>query len=499
MQKKYLLRSVWVVLVIIILTATGLWWNSYNRVTIKNITLTSPHNYAFQEDIHVELDKPASVSVRYWKAGSPIKYHTVKTAKSDNHTVNLLLLETDATYNYQVIIDRFINLSSKVFSFHTRKQSPWLVNKWINNDNPHDAKALGDGLILLCGARLPGYIAMVDGKGTIRWYWQADDIGVRFATFTPQGTIIAMLRPPRKDEVDDATMAEQKILNQSRRPMRRGRMGYAGGTAVAEIDLTGKMLWRIDLNKEKDNRHKIIHHDLRMDNNHLIYALCRTPKPYDMSEIGGSGMDTLVGDGILVMDTTGNIVWEWSAWDVWDIKNDPLIKSFAYDRFHMNALNFDTDGNYLVSVAIEDQIWKINAKTGELMWKFGKDGDFKMDTSAYFSFQHAVNINSDGDLMLFDNSVYKNQSRALSFSLDTATMSATTQINAPLPKSLNSSRMGSAYLMPNGNILQTSAKTGTVLITTKTGDILWELNLPFVPYRAEYVSAELWNKYFLEK
>lgn len=496
MHKKVMLQRIWIGLLIIILAAGGIWWNSNKSITIKSIELSSPNNYAFQEAIDIELDKPASLFIRYWKEGSQDKYHTIKTIRKDNHAINLLLLETGATYNYQVVIDRFIDVSSKVFSFQTRKQSPWLEHNWINENKPHDAKALGDGLILMCGARLPGYIAMVDGKGAIRWYWQADDIGVRFATFTPQGTIIAMLRPPRRDVIDDASVAQQRTMNQSKRPMRRGKMGYAGGTAVAEIDLTGNMLWRIDLNKDNKSRYKIIHHDLRMDKNGLIHALVRTPRIFDMSEIGGSGVDTLIGDGILVMDTTGKEIWNWSAWDVWDIKNDPLIEEFAYDRFHMNALNFDKDSNYLVSVSIEDQIWKINAKTGELMWKLGKNGDFKMDTSTYFSFQHAVNINSEGDLMLFDNSLYKKQSRALSFRMDTATMSATTQINAPLPKSLHSSRMGSAYLLPNDNILQTSSKTRTVLVTTKTGEILWELDTPFVQYRAEYVSAKLWTKYF---
>ena len=270
-------------------------------------------------------------------------------------------------------------------------------------------------------------------------------------------------------------------------------MGYAGGTALAEIDLTGRMLWRMDLN---DKEYKIIHHDLRMDRNRLIHTLIRTPKVIDLSEIGGSGMDTLVGDGILVMDTTGKQILKWDVWDAWDVRNDPSITEFAYDRFHMNALSFDKDSNYLVSVSIEDQIWKINAKTGEVMWKLGENGDFEMDSSAYFSFQHAVHINSEGDLMLFDNGIYKKNSRALSFRLDTTAMSATTIINAPLPKALHSARMGSAYLLPNGNILQTSSKNGTVIITSKTGEILWELTYSFAPYRAEYVSAEYWNKYF---
>ncbi len=484
-------------LVVIILAAGGLWLNSYRKITINIIQLTSPNNYAFQEDIYVELDNPASLFIRYWKEGSPDRYRTIKTVKRDTHTVHLLLLETDATYNYQVVIDHFFDKSSKVFSFQTRKQSPWLDHNWVKDDKPHDVKALGDGLILLCGSRLPGNVAMVDSKGNIRWYWQVDDIGVRVATFTPHGTILVMLRPPKKDVIDDATVAQQKILNQAKKPMRRGKMGYAGGTALAEIDLTGKVLWRMDLNENR--KYSIIHHDLRMDKNRLIHTLIREPKIINKSEIGGTGIDTLVGDGILVMDTTGKELLKWSVWDVWDVKSDPLIEEFAYDRFHMNALSFDKDSNYLVSVSIEDQIWKINAKTGALMWKLGKNGDFNMDTAAYFSFQHAVHINSEGDLMLFDNGLYKKESRALSFNLDTATMTATNQINAPLPKSLHSSRMGSAYLLPNGNLLQTSSKTGVVVVTTKTGEILWELDSPLVQYRAEYVSAKHWNKYFLKE
>ena len=119
-----------------------------------------------------------------------------------------------------------------------------------------------------------------------------------------------------------------------------------------------------------------------------------------------------------------------------------------------------------------------------------------MDTSAWFSFQHSINLNSRGELMLFDNNLFKKESRALSFNLDSRSKSAITKINAPLPKSKYTSRMGSAYLLPNGNLLQTSAKTGTVMVTTDSGKILWELHAFFVPYRSEYVPEEFWRKYF---
>ena len=499
MNRRGVGKRMGVVAISLVLIGIGLWWYFFQHTAIKSIELVSPHNYAFQEDVNITLDKPASVYVRYWKKGSPETFRTVNSGKALHHTAHLLLLETDATYEYQIIIDRVIDLSSKVLSFQTRKQSPWLDFNWVKEERPHDASALADGLVMLCYARTPGYIALVDGKGKVRWYWQVDDIGVRAATLTPRGTILAMLRPPKKDEIDDQPKEQQDILNEIQKPMRRGKMGFIGGTAMVEIDLTGKELWRVDLDKLPGNELASIHHDIRMDENHHIHTLYRATKPYDMAAIGGTGLDTLVGDGIVVMDTTGKELWKWSAWEVWDINHDPYLDRFAYDRFHMNALNFDTDGNYLVSVSIEDQIWKVDAKTGRLLWKLGRNGDFMMDTTAYFSFQHSVHINPEGDIMLFDNSLRRKESRALSFSLDTVTMTASTHINAALPPDKYTSRMGSAYVLPNGNLLQTSSKTGSVLVTDQAGKVLWELTSYFVPYRAEYVPPTLWDAYFVKE
>lgn len=498
MMKRKFLKLFLFVFVPVGLAASGIVVYLYNSVSIKSIQLSSPDNYAMNEEVNVVLDKEESIFIKYWKEGSAEEFKTAKTSKSFNHTIKLLLLEPDAVYHYQVIIDRLVDVSSKLLSFHTRKQSPWLVHNWVKQENPHDAGSLGGGLVMLCNARLPGYVAMVDGKGTVRWYWQVDDIGVRAATITPRGTILAMLRPPMKDVIDDTPKEEADSLREMEKPIRRGAMGFAGGTAIAEIDLDGKQRWRINMDTVLGGKYKVIHHDVRMDNNGHVVALVRNSKIADMSLLGGKGIDTLGGDGILVMDTTGKKIWEWDIWDVWDIKNDPFIKQFAYDRFHINSLSFDKDGNYLVSLAIEDQVWKINATTGKIMWKLGKNGSFKMDTTHYFSFQHSAHINPYGDLMVFDNSLWRKQSGAISFSLDTTNWTATTKIHAILPKSKYTSRMGSGYVLPNGNLLQTSSKTGTVMVTGEKGNILWELNCYFVPYRAEYVPSGIWDKYFIK-
>ena len=486
-----------IVLITAILAIAAIIVFYFNRsVSILSMELSSPGNVAMNEAIKIVLDREEEVFVRYWKEGSTEKLRTALTAKAKEHDIRLLLLDPNSTYHYQLVIDKLVDISSKEMTFKTREQSPWLVHPWVREDQPHDSATLSGGMVMLCNARLPGYIAMVDGKGAVKWYWQVDDIGVRAATLTPRGTILAMLRPPMRDVIDDTPKEEADSLRQMEKPIRRGALGFAGGTAVAEIDLTGKMLWRINMDTVDGGKHKIIHHDVRMDNNGNIVLLTRNQKIFDMTKVGGNGIDTLGGDGILVMDNKGKKIWEWDVWNEWDTDHDPFLKEFAYDRFHMNSLNFDKDSNYLVSVAIEDQIWKVNKETGKIMWKLGKNGNFIMDSAYNFSFQHSVHINPYGDLMVFDNSLWKKRSGAVSFRLDTVKWAATPQIHAMLPPSKYTSRMGSAYVLPNENLLQCSSKTGAVMVTDQNGKILWQLNCYFVPYRAEYIPGTVWNKYF---
>ena len=75
---------------------------------------------------------------------------------------------------------------------------------------------------------------------------------------------------------------------------------------------------------------------------------------------------------------------------------------------------------------------------------------------------------------------------------------AETTLKVKLPKDKYTSRMGSAYLMPNGNLLQCSSKTGSILITDQSGKVLWESRMAHAPYRALYVSADLFKNYFTE-
>lgn len=491
-------RLIGIVVVIICCVLVYLYWTEKNALV--SVTLTSPRNTAMYNRVDVSLAKPAPVYVEYTDKSTGKSFRTRISPADTLHHIDLLLLKANTEYSYNVIIDNFFKQKSKELTFKTREQSSWLVNHWLTDKRPHDATALGDGMILLCFGRLPGYMVLIDNEGEVRWYWQVDDIGVRAVSITPQGTFLAMLRPFVKDIVDDYTMTPEQVRNdEHKKPMRRGSIGFAGGTGLAEVSLTGETIWRVDLNeihKEKD--YQVIHHDILMDENHHIHTLYRPTKVAAIPVDGKMVTDTLGGDGIMVIDTLGNVLKTWSVWDVWDIEKDPYIDQYRYDRFHINGLCFDKDSNYLLSTPIEDQIWKVDAKSGELVWRFGRAGDFKMDTAAYFSFQHSPYIMENGDLMLFDNGLHNHRSGAKAFKLDEESRTAETTINAMLPPNLYTSRMGNAFQLPNGNLLQCSSKTGAVVVTDQSGKVLWESTMLYAPYRAVYVPVETWENYFKE-
>ena len=495
MKKNIIVLTLLVLVLVIAYFSLSYYYST--SIGIKKVNIISPENSGLKVDISIELDKKASVFIKYWKHGSSKKYTTPISENKLEHNISLLLLEPGSQYEYKIIIDKLINIESGLLSFSTREASPWMVHDWIKEYNPHDEKALGGGLIMLCYRGYPGYIAMVDGKGVIRWYWQDEKLGVRHASLTPRNTIIALLAPARKDEYYASTDST-KLYDSESKQLRTGKIGFVGGTEIAEINLKGDVLWRLNIN----DLGIILHHDIQMNKRNEVLGIYRDPKMYDLE---GTELltDTLWGDGIMVMDTTGRIVKKWSAWNVWDISKDKKIKEYSHDRFHFNTLSFDIDSNYIISSPIENQIWKVNATSGEVMWKLGENGDFKMDSTSFFHFQHASHINKDGHLMLFDNGDFSpkdttkinKQSRALSFNLDTSSMKAITELNITLPKKYYTSRMGSSYFLTNNNILHTSSKTGTVVITDINGHVLWELNSHFIPYQAKYIPPSTWSNF----
>jgi hypothetical protein len=135
----------------------------------------------------------------------------------------------------------------------------------------------------------------------------------------------------------------------------------------------------------------------------------------------------------------------------------PRDPSVPYDFFHVNSIDVDTDGNLLVSARNTHTIYKIERRSGKILWRLGgKRSDFALGRNVRFAWQHDARRLKDGAISLFDNgaapSVHR-QSRVIFVRLDLRRMRATLAryvVHRPPRLAIN---QGNAQLLPRRHVL----------------------------------------------
>lgn len=126
------------------------------------------------------------------------------------------------------------------------------------------------------------------------------------------------------------------------------------------------------------------------------------------------------------------LVFQWDSNEF--ISPDDFIPEYKFntkefDYCHGNAIAKDKEGNYLVSFRNYDAIFKINGKTGKVIWKLGgKSNQFTFVNDAGFSGQHNIRLLKNGNITLFDNETNAKEpkiSRGVEYHIDTLAMTAT--------------------------------------------------------------------------
>ena len=123
---------------------------------------------------------------------------------------------------------------------------------------------------------------------------------------------------------------------------------------------------------------------------------------------------------------TGRAVFEWHSIDhvrlVESYYRLPRNSDRTYDYFHINSIEVEPDGNFLVSARNTHTIYKVSRRTGRILWRLGgRRSDFSFGRGARFAWQHDIRRRSDGALTLFDNEAaptLRKQSRGLILRLD---------------------------------------------------------------------------------
>jgi hypothetical protein len=182
--------------------------------------------------------------------------------------------------------------------------------------------------------------------------------------------------------------------------------------------------------------------------------------PMDLSPLGGPKEGALL-DGIAQeLDIeTGEVLFEWHSLE--HVGLDESLSSpapgleDAFDYFHINSIAEDGDGHLLISARRTSAVYKIDRKSGEVIWRLGGEkSDFEMGPGARFAYQHDARRQDDGTISVFDNRGLDmgEPSRGIVLELDEDAMTATLVREYTHPDSPFAPYQGNVQVLPNGNV-----------------------------------------------
>ena len=320
-----------------------------------------------------------------------------------------------------------------------------------------DKDAFG-GFIMLRKTTDPGIQLMIDASGDVQWSLKADT-----------------------------------TLMRAFYPYQDGFVGLVDENTIAEISFQGDTLNFLDLTRQEIH----LHHEIIKSKNGGYLGITDEYIPIDLSTFDGLSNDTVKTDGIVWLSSSGEILWKWRLDQVLNPLNFPEISKKKKDWGHANALAEDDDGNYLISWRDFNEIWKIDAESGELIWKYGLTNEplerGKGAAKDAFYLQHAIHKSPSGEYLIFDNGNprFRESSRAFGFRDNKGQLVPSLSIT--LPDSLFSFKQGSVYEIPDDRLLFCSSMSKYLIITKKTGEIEWLAYSDETFYRAYYIPGS-WIK-----
>jgi len=213
----------------------------------------------------------------------------------------------------------------------------------------------------------------------------------------------------------------------------------------------------------------------------------------DLSPVGGP-KDGVAWEGIVQeLDIeTGEVIFEWRSLDLVGLEESYSKPSQHHrdgiDYFHLNSIEIDGDTNLIISARETSAVYKIDRKSGEVMWRLGgKHSDFEMGPGTRFAYQHDARRQNDGAITIFDNgdTVFENgtpkvveESRGIVLELDEERMRATLVREYTHPDKQYAHAAGNLQVMPNGNVFVGWGQALVLSEFSEGGELLFDARLP---------------------
>jgi len=193
---------------------------------------------------------------------------------------------------------------------------------------------------------------------------------------------------------------------------------------------------------------------------------------------------------------TGTLIFQWRASDHIPLTDsyktrggdgDGSTPELAYDFFHMNSIEKDGVGNYIISSRHMHAIYCISP-SGDILWTLGgRHSDFtdlSNGQASNFAWQHHARLHENNTMSLYDNGgnnvfqKFSHSSRGMIISLDTTAMTVSLLHTYEHPSHLLAISQGSMQIVPGtpGNVLVGWGNTPAFTEFTIDGEVLCDMH-----------------------
>ena len=405
-------------------------------------------------------DLPATSVVEFGAAGK-LAFRVRTRGRTTRHRVLVIGMHQQTTYTLRAVSSTSDGLTGAHSVSYTTGALPAYLP--VGRITVHDRRRAWEGWTLMTvnGAKREGLII-----------YQDED-------FVPTAVIYDMQGRPvwynahGLGRIGDTRLVDgDRVLAQS--------MGDVSGQKpiAVELDLSGRTVWSGPLQPPLSVTGSFHHHFAKLPNGNYL-------------GVRSLQIGFVVGDVVVELDRNHKEVWTWNVFAHLrpDTRKDDG-SNFLYSWTHINALvpDLENDTLYLNARNI-NTIFKVRRSTGQILWAFGRDGEFAADPEAqypWFEQPHGLERLPNGNLIMYDNGLLKRGfSRAVEYAIDeqSRTSRIVWQYRGGTRGRWFVNYWGDADRLPNGNTLITAGtwKQGAnsrILEVTPKGELVWELELP---------------------
>ena len=221
-----------------------------------------------------------------------------------------------------------------------------------------------------------------------------------------------------------------------------------------------------------DKRGDLHEFEITADNTALLTIYHTIPYNLTAWDIGNSTSPGYIRDCLFqeIDLETDELIYEWSAIEhvpIEDCYTKPNGEGKTYDNawdwFHLNSVEKDDRGNYLISARYSHSLFYINGNSSETVWTLGGKNssfeDLSGGNASSIKRQHHARWSTIGTpgtqraITVFDNGEKPNPSRGLKVLLDEKAMTVQILAEAYHPLGYISASQGSIQQLPSGNLL----------------------------------------------